>query len=125
MFRHLINAIFRLYMKILVKQLYKTYSCGTHPLTTLDATHTATLGINQPTRLAHSLVLHDGPTALHEVQFWSHADCTIYTVKQLRSCASDIHLLYSLAETKGSSKFHCMSVQYDKYIYYNQHYAHD
>ena len=22
-------------------------------------------------------------------------------------------------------KFHCMSVQYDKYIYYNQHYAHD
>ena len=25
--------------------------------------------------------------------------------------------------TKG--KLHCMSVQYDKYIYYNQHYAHD
>ena len=22
-------------------------------------------------------------------------------------------------------EFHCMSVQYDKYIYYNQHYAHD
>ena len=26
---------------------------------------------------------------------------------------------------KGIREFHCMSVQYDKYIYYNQHYAHD
>ena len=25
----------------------------------------------------------------------------------------------------GCYKFYCMSVQYDKYIYYNQHYAHD
>jgi len=32
---------------------------------------------NQATRLAHSLVLNDGPTALHEDQFWSHKDCRI------------------------------------------------
>jgi len=34
------------------------------PLTTLGATHTATLRKNQPTRPAHNLVLHDSPTAL-------------------------------------------------------------
>jgi len=38
-------------------------------MTTLGATHTTTLRRNQPTRLAHSLVLHDGPTTLHEDQF--------------------------------------------------------
>jgi hypothetical protein len=32
---------------------------------------------------------------------------------------------FILQKALRSYKFHCMSVQYDKYIYYNQHYAHD
>jgi hypothetical protein len=38
-------------------------------MTTLDATHTATVRKNQPIRQVHSLVLRDGPTALLEDQF--------------------------------------------------------
>jgi len=48
---------------------------------------------------------------------------------QLLEVTDAVRPLYGSLGVKGlkhmQAKFHCMSVQYDRYIYYNQHYAHD
>ena len=81
---------------------YPTISTGGSTLATPDAIYTATLRENKPTRLAYSLVPHEGPTALHEDQFQSHTDCIIIYLELAKDLRLQHALVVQFSETKGS-----------------------